>query len=117
MDDQPIRLTLKKKTLEVLLDGDRYVLSEMNGKDRDVYVGRVSGQMRFNSEGKPQGLKSSEGLQSLLISLSLTDAAGKRVPESTILSWPAEALTALFAKAQVLSGLVDETPAVPAGNV
>lgn len=82
-----------------------YILRELMGSQRDTYLNEMGGRMKFNAEGKTEGLSNYEGLQSGLLSLSLRDENDELVKKSVLQEWPASVLSSLFDVAQELSGL------------
>ena len=82
-----------------------YVLRELTGRERDVYLNKMGGRMKFNEAGKTEGLSDYEGLQSGLLSLCLRDGGGDLVKDKVLQEWPASVLSELFDVAQELSGL------------
>lgn len=103
MKELKFSLTLKEVT--VSLDDESYVLRELSGKQRDMYLNEIGPRMKFNAEGKTEGLTNYEGLQSGLLALCLYDKDGELVAEKVLQGWPASVLSDLFDAAQELSGL------------
>lgn len=102
----------------VKIDGDHYVLIELTGKMRDVYLNTVGKRVRINSEGKPAGIKNFDGMQAGLVSQMLfkldgCDADGQggervAVTIETIQGWASKMQGDLHDACQILSGLGDE---------
>ena len=88
-----LEFNLKAKERNVKIDGNDYVLVELNGQDRDTYLTGVGARVKVNKQGKSAGLKTFDGLQASLIVLSLLRITeeGKRakVPLQTIQKFPA----------------------------
>lgn len=102
--------------LPVRIDGEDYMLRELDGKGS---VRHKNAQMACTiidpKTGKPAGLKNIGSLEPLLIHLCLfeKDKNGEftvNVPEEKILSWPAKRLTVLHAKAKKISNLKSNPP-------
>lgn len=94
---------------------ESYTLSELTGDKRDEYLNDTASRMKFDAQGKAQGVKDFKGMQAKLVSLCLTKGnGGEKVSIDTINTWPASVVSALFKEAQKLSGL--ETPEEPAKN-
>jgi hypothetical protein len=114
-----LSFSLVKKELPVTLEtasGSKTIyLRELSGKDRDAYLKILGAKMRFDDEGKPQGLKSFDGLHIPLVSLSLYSEDGKRVPTSEIEEYPAAVVEALFDAAQDLSA-INKATTTESGN-
>lgn len=109
MSDLNFSLTRQQKP--VTIDGDAYMLVELDGKDRDKYLNSVGARLR--SEGKTQSVKNFEGLQASLVTASLRKQASdgaftELVPIATIQSWPARVVKTLFDAARELSALDDD---------
>jgi len=103
--------TLDFQEKPVTIAGEDYVLVELDGKARDSYLNNVGGRMRVNAEGKPSGLKNFDGLQASLVAASLRkiiDGKQIQVKATTVQSWPAKVVSALFDAAKELSALGQE---------
>ena len=105
-----MEFSLKLKEEQVVITGvddvkRTYVLKELTGQQRDAYLNNMGGRMKFNDEGKTQGLSNYEGLQSGLLKLCVYSDDGKLVPEKELQAWPSQVLSALFEKAQEMSAL------------
>lgn len=87
-----------------------YTLRELDGADRDKFLGMMHQRMVINPQtGVPTSIKSSEGIESRLIHLSLYDKDNVRVPQKVIESWPGQVQRKLFDAAQAISGLDKES--------
>lgn len=111
----PLEFDLTLKEVPVILKTNgtptEYVLRELDGKGRDLYMDDVAPRMKYE-KGQPAGIKSMAGMKSKLISLSLhVKATGAKVSEDVVQNWPSSVQEALFKKAQELSGLGDESKA------
>lgn len=99
----------------VKIDGKPYVLVELNGKQRDVYLTGVGKRVRLGPDGKPAGMNDVNGLEASLITLALftNDPGAPRepVPANTIQGWPSRVVTALFEKCFAMNKLGKDTPA------
>jgi hypothetical protein len=116
--------TSKPKMEPVTIDGDEYALVELTGKARDKYMQGMSGRMRYNSAGKPVGLKNFDGLQANLLVKVLHHAThgppdeeggdptitevGDAVTMNVIQDWGSGTQTELFEMAQELCGMGDD---------
>lgn len=101
-----IKLPLKCKTLDFELEGEKYVLNELNGEERDAYL--QDAQDRSGQDGRPTTLKD---WQANLIHTCLRNSEGKAIPVATIRKWCASTNQVLFDSAQELSGLVKKDEA------
>lgn len=107
---------LKLKCIPVELNNsagvpETYTLSELTGVQRDEYLNDTASRMKFDGQGKAQGVKDFKGMQAKLVSLCLTKGSGGApVTVETINTWPASVVSALFKEAQKLSGLEAEVP-------
>lgn len=116
MSNEPLVFTLERKTQPVEIDGEQYVLRELNGQERDKYLNGLGA--RLVTVGDNQSIKNFDGLQASLLNLSLKKCAGDELQPvlvSTIQNWPASVQKALFDVAQKLSGL-DKEEASAEGN-
>jgi hypothetical protein len=116
MSNEPLVFTLERKTQAVEIDGEQYVLRELNGQERDKYLNGLGA--RLVTVGDNQSIKNFDGLQASLLNLSLKKCAGDELQPvlvSTIQNWPASVQKALFDVAQKLSGL-DKEEASAEGN-
>ncbi len=87
------KFKLSKKTLAVIIeDADgveqTYTLQELSGKERDLFMKRISDKARLDDQGKAVGFKDQVGLVSYLLSMSLLDEKGKKISAETIDGWP-----------------------------
>jgi len=110
---EEIRLSLKREevsvTLETVDGGEhKYVLREMVGRDRDMYLTKMGDRMKFSPSGKVIGIKTFDGLQSSLLSLCLYDDADALVSAKDIQAFPTKTLAALFKVAQEINALNQE---------
>ena len=103
-----MRVSCRRKEVPIILETEegekRLVLREMTGKMRDEYLQGISGKMRYDSQGKPSGLKSFKDLQADLLSFCLYDG-DDCVKIEEIRELPASAQKELFVKAQELNAL------------
>lgn len=111
MADSEMRFSLVRKQVVITLDTEggshKVFIRELTGKDRDGYLSYLGKKMRYDSEGKPQGMKSFDGLQIALLVKCLYDEDDHRVKESVIEAYPAAVVTALYEVAEELSALTD----------
>lgn len=104
-----MKLSLKRKEVEVVLEGERgedrrFLILELTGKERDTYTGIIASKMRFDANGKPAGMRDFSGLQVALLELCLHEG-GNRVKRAEIEGWPSSTVSALFSEAQRISAL------------
>lgn len=109
---EEMRVLCKRKEVPVVLEREngeeRHVLlREMSGKMRDDYLTGIAGKMRYNSQGKPAGLKSFQDLQAGLLSFCLYEGE-ELVPLKEIREFPASVQKTLFEKAQKMNALEKE---------
>ena len=102
-------------TLQTKSGEQNVFLRELSGKSRDEYLSLLGKKMRYDSDGKPSGLKSFDGLHVALVALCLFDERSKAIPSSVIEQYPASVVEALFDAAQDLSKVTEAT-AVELGN-
>lgn len=104
--------SLEKQERPVTIGGERYVLIEIDGKQRDTYLDGLAGRLKYNADGKQAGLKSFAGLQASLVAVALRklDIAGNKQPVAleTIQSWPARVLSKLHTYAKEMNAIGDE---------
>ena len=99
------------KKIPVGIGGEDYVLVELDGRERDKYLNTLTGRLKTGTDGKSQGVKNFEGLQSSLLSKSLkkiVDGMEVGVTEIIIQGWPARVQATLYDEARELSALGDE---------
>ena len=105
---EALKFTLEVKQIPVEIDGEAYVLQELNGRERDKYLNDITARVKIGPDGKPAGMKNFDGMQGNLLVASLRKKEGSElisVPFNTIQGWPAKMQSALFMEAQKLSGL------------
>lgn len=108
MDELKFTLKLKEVAVQITdVQGrtESYVLRELNGRFRDEYLNEMGGRMKFNAEGKTEGLSDYSDLQSGLLSLCLYDEKGELVKKEALQDYPASVLSDLFDAAQKLNAL------------
>ncbi len=121
MSDTPTpKFKLSRKTLPVTIEDaegveQSYTMQELSGKDRDLFMKKLSDKARLNDKGEPIGFKDSMGLTSYLLSLSLLDSAGKKVDQNTIDTWPASTSDGLAKLSYELSAIAPDE-ATKVGN-
>lgn len=94
----------------VTIQGEGYVLVELDGRSRDKYLTSLAARMKLNKDGKPCGISNFDSLQASLISSCLfkVDALdGTRTPvkAETIQGWRSSVIKSLFEESRKLSGL------------
>jgi len=100
---------LERKSLEVKLGGEDYLLVELDGTMRDRYLTGLAS--RVKGGGTTATVKNFNGLQGSLLAMSLkklVDGTQVAVPLGEIQKWPASVVDGLFTAARDLSGLDDE---------
>ena len=106
--DLKFALKLKEVPVQITDAGGverAYVLRELNGHGRDAYLNEMGGRMKFNVEGKTEGLSDYTNLMSGLLSQCLHDEKGELVGKKELQEYPASVLSDLFEAAQELSAL------------
>ena len=101
---QVFSFELKLKEVPVELSGEKYIIRELTGKQRDKYLDTVAKRVSYVN-GQQAGMTSLSGLQSSLLSMCLIDSEGNNVPENVIAEYPGSVQSKLFKVAQDLSGL------------
>jgi hypothetical protein len=105
---KPLKFTLQRKEVPVEIDERKYVLKEMDGYHRDMYLNIVTKSQTGSADGRTIRVKNFEGLQAKLINLCLFNESGENVATEEIQKWPAAMQTELFREAQSLNGLDDD---------
>lgn len=101
-------LKLKEVSVRITdLDGQEhaFVLQELNGRDRDVYLDQMGDRMKWNVAGKTSGLKNYKGIQTGLLALCLYDENGDLVKKEALQGYPSSALSDMYDAATELSAL------------
>lgn len=107
---ESMEFELELKKIPVTIDGDKYELRELIGKERDKYLGGLSRRLKTLPNGE-QTVKNFDGLQAALIAESLTKVEGNErhaVTVEEIQGWPARVQNALHDTARQLSALGDD---------
>lgn len=94
--------------LPVTVGDSEYILREASEEVAVNYRNKSMDCTMFNEEGKPIGVKGLADVEVLLVSKCLFTKGNTSVPASTILSWPARTVKALFVKVREISGFDDE---------
>lgn len=110
-----MKFTLRRKEEEHEiedLDGNinLYTLRELSGAARDSYLNRMKDRMKFDTQGKPCGIKSFDGLQASLLQETLLDPDKKLVTRVVLDEFPASVLDGLYNRSQKLSALDEPEP-------
>lgn len=84
-----------------------YVLREMTGKQRDLYLQSLRKKATVGKDGQVT-LNNFDGLQSNLLTRCLFNSDGENVSEDEIQEFPSKVQTILFEKCQELNGLNQE---------
>lgn len=107
---EALKFTLTLKTIPVEIDGRKYTLKELTGKQRDAYLTKNSAKMKF-VKGKPAGLTTFDGVQTDLLTECLFDEKNQLVTAAEMANWPAHVQEQLFTEARKLSNLRQEKQA------
>lgn len=117
----PKKLSLRLKSEAIAIEVSEgiekiFTLKELTGTQRDTYLEDIRNRVTLDDAGKVKGFKSLRGMQTLLISLTLTDENRQPITAKILDEWPASVLTALFEASQALSGLETEKIVNPDGT-
>ena len=104
---QPMDLPTLQREVQVTLGGEAYFLREASGDAAVKYVNARTNSVRLDKRGGGLSVHNIGNLAPLLVSLTLFDADGKPVAESTIRAWPNTTQEALYERSLDLSGLRD----------
>lgn len=113
-EEKPLEFTLTRSEKPVTIDGRKYVLIEMDGKQRDAYLNGMGQRIRHTPEGKPAGLKDYNGLQASLVASCLHEEETAESPNrkpvaiNTVQSYPARVLSALYDACKEMNDLDEE---------
>lgn len=101
---------LELEEVPVTIAGEKYVLRELDGKQRDKYLDGLGKRLApAGRDGKAQTVKNFNGLQSSLVCMCLyKDGEDSPVDAHTIQTWPARVVAGLFDAASDLSKLGEE---------
>lgn len=103
------KFTLKLKQEAILLDDVEHVVTELTGAQRDEYQDYSLSSMELGSDGLPTRFKSTKGLQSRLVALSVrrreSDGTLSALTAAEVEAWPAQTLDPVFRLCQSLSNL------------
>lgn len=103
-----LQFSLALKELPVVIDDEPYVLVELDGRERDRYLGDLSKRVAPGANGAANSVRNFDGLQASLVAVSLRKIVHNdrvRVDIKVIQDWPASVIGALFKEAQILSAL------------
>lgn len=101
---EALNFTTETASVPVVIDGKKYLLTELNGVERDQYQQDLGTRTIFE-KGAVAGIKRYDAMKAFLVHLSLRDEKGSRVPVEVINGWPARISEALYNKASEISGL------------
>lgn len=107
MEELRVSIVLKERPVLVTeANGEerKFVLRELTGEERDVYLSWMSKRIKFE-DGKATNITNFEGMQAELLARCLHDEENKLVPVDILQKFPASALSVLFEVAQTLNGL------------
>lgn len=108
---ESMEFNLQLQEVPVVINGEHYVLTELDGSQRDRYLSQLGKRVMHGKDGQAATLKNFDGLQASLIAVALYRIEhGNREPVSvdTIQQWPAHVIDKLFKRAQKLSALDDK---------
>lgn len=108
-----LRFTTTRKEQKIEIEDEsgqpqEYIVREMMGVDRDLYMTFMSGKFRVDERGKVVGMKDFNGLQSDLIRRCLYGPDGKPVEERKIKLWPASLQNAVHKLCRQINALDDD---------
>lgn len=95
------------RTISLTIDGKDYVMRELTGKTKGMYLNSMGKIIEVSPEGKVKGIKDFSGLECHLLKLCLFDEDDNLVSVDTMSIWPSSVLGKLFEMAQELSGLTE----------
>jgi hypothetical protein len=115
-----LSFVLERRELPVTIDGEGYVLRELDGRERDKYLNSLNARLKVTAGGG-QSVKDFDGMQASLVAASLFKIVGSErepVTVDEVQGWPARVSATLFDAAKKLSGLggEDETDEGDEGN-
>lgn len=98
-------ITTKSVPVELEINGkiEEYELREMDAGARDRYLDTLTGRMKLDKDGKPQGVTRFEGMQADLIVSTLRKKDGTAIRKEVVQSWPSSLVSELFTEAQKLN--------------
>lgn len=100
LEEVPFRVTNK--------DGSKrdLILRELDGVQRDDYLGFIGARLKMDSAGKAAGMSAFDRIQSSLLCKAVWDPAKSAyVPEGEIRKWPSSLIQKLYDRVQKISGL------------
>jgi hypothetical protein len=106
-----LSLALKQEKIELEDQSGNpvtYTVTELTGYEREQYMTDMGSKMKWTPDGKPAGMSSYIGSQTLLVQRSLRDAEGNRVNIETVKQWPQSVIEAIYEIAARLSALTKE---------
>ena len=101
-----MKFTLKRREQPVEIDGKKFTLRELTGRERAAFFEAAKAKKRGET---------GVSLEALVIGFSLVDEAGVTVAAEVVDGWPATVVGALSGRVGLLSGLTEE-PDEAAGN-
>jgi len=108
MDELKFNLKLKEVPVcivDIDCNEKQYTLRELAGDERNTWLNSMRKRIQIGPGGKVASITNFKGLQESLLSICLLDEERQPVSEEKLNKWPGGVLTALFLKAQELSGL------------
>lgn len=111
-----LEFSLEAKEEKIVLDGDAYVIKELDGRGRDKYLDIIMSRTKMNKKGDVVGATSLAGVQAGLVAQSIFKVVGDKhepVSKETVLAWPATTVSGLFDLAKELSDIGDDAEEKP----
>lgn len=115
--NEVLQFKLVRKTHPVVIQDDKGIetkweLREMRAEDRDKYLTQVLSFTRYDSNGKPVGFKTFEGVHAALLGRCMFQMEGendgKLITPAQLKAWPATVVSTLFKAAQALNSITDK---------
>lgn len=107
MSEYSFETTLKE--CPVTIDGESYLLRELDGNTKGMYLKKMSTKVVLGPDGEIKSFTDYGGLETTLLGMCLYDPKDELVPVDVMQTWPSTALTSLFDLAQELSGLTEKS--------
>lgn len=109
MSDEPVKITLRRKTKPLDIEGEdgvvvQYTLKEMTGKLRDMWLNKLQKAVRYDEKSK-QKVQDFEGVMAELISACAWTSGGLPLPVAQVQEWPSSQQEVVFKICQQMNGL------------
>lgn len=113
MSEEIKKFSLRRKQTKIVMENadgleQEYSIRELSGRERELYLDKVSAKIKYDENGKAIGMTSYDGMHSSLLSKCLFDEKGKNVPEETIMEYPSSVVGEIFKIAQEINALGEE---------